>query len=146
MIIIIIFFFKDILTNNLISQNKISQDFKDTYTNYIKKNNFIIRKFPTLKEFEMIYAKFKELGLLPKVKNYHKGKNIRISNNFTKYNLFSNKNYNNWEEKGEEKSVMSEYYLSTLKKKIKEENKKNDYQSKNFYSLKDIKKCPNIYY
>ena len=140
------FYFKDILTNNLISQKKISQDFKNTYKNSIKRNNFKIRKYPTLKQFELIYEKIKEMGLLPKAKSYYKGKKIRISNNFTGNSLFENKIYNEWEEKGGEKSIMSEYYLSTLKKKIKEENKKNDYLSKNFYTMKDIRKCPNIYY
>ena len=48
--------------------------------------------------------------------------------------------------KSGEINVKNEYYLMALERKIKNDNKKNELFSKNFCSLKQISKYPNIYY
>ena len=143
------YYFNDIITNNFASNNKRS-NFKNIYKNYFgDKNKFKIKKFPTLKEFEIIYEKTKESGMLPKNKMIFRTNKYRAFSDFSG-NHFYDKTYdlgNIWEEKkGGEINIKAEYYLMALKRKIKNDNKKNELLSKNFCSLKQISKYPNIYY
>ena len=87
--------------------------------------------------------------MLPKNKMIFRGNKYRAFSDFS-VNNFYDKTYdlgNVWEEKKSgEINVKNEYYLMALERKIKNENKKNELLSKNFCSLKQISKYPNIYY
>ena len=131
----------DIISNNNVENNK-RNSFKKIYKNFFGyKNKYKIKKFPTLKEFEFIYEKIKEMGISPRNKMFFKGNKHRA------FSDFSDAIKNLWEEKKNgESRIKDKYYLTTLKKKIQNEIKKNELLSKNFCTLKQIVKCPNIYY
>ena len=119
--------FNDILTNNFVSNNKRSS-FKNIYKNYSgDKNKFKIRKLLSLKEFEIIYEKTKEIGILPRNKMIFRGNKYRAFSDFSGNNFYD-KTYdlgNIWEEKKSgEINVKNEYYLRALKRKIKNDNER----------------------
>ena len=112
-----------------------------------EKKKYNIRKFLTLKEFENIYEKMKKMGLLPKSKNFFQGNKFRAFSSFYSNNLFNNKEINEWAERIEgEVKVNNEPFIMQLKKRIKEENRKNKILDKNSCTMKQIIKCSNIYY
>ena len=137
----------DIFSYSLIEQKQLNYNFRKTYNNYFGNKKYKIKKFPSLKEFENIYEKIKDLGLLPKTKMFFRGNKYRAFSNFSGNNSYQNKIYNEWEEKkNQEIKIKSEYYYMNLKKKIKEENKQKKNIFKNLTTMKEIVKCPNIYY
>ena len=140
------FYIKDFLSTTLIPQkylNNINNNIKSIFG----KKKFKIKKFHTLKEFENIYEKIKLIGLLPKNKNFFHGDKFKAFSNFSVTNFPYNKKSNEWAENKEDESRLKQgYYILSLKKKINEENKKFKKLSKNFRSLKEVIKSPNIYY
>ena len=141
------FSMNDIFSYNLIEQKQLNYNFRKTYNNYFGNKKYKIKKFPSLKEFENIYEKIKDLGLLPKTKMFFRGNKYRAFSNFSGNNSYQNKIFNEWEEKkNQEIKIKSEYFYMNLKKKIKEENKQKKNIFKNLTTMKEIVKCPNIYY
>ena len=142
------FLIKHISNNYVPIKNK--NKFMKLYNFFLgEKIKYKIKKFPSLQEFENIYEKTKEMGMLPKNKMFLKGNKYRAFSDFSTNNFLIKVNNNKdiWEEnKIDDYRLKSEYFYTILKKKINEENKKNERLSKNFCTLKQIVKCPNLYY
>ena len=119
----------------------------DNFKNIFGRQKVKIRKYLTLKQFEKIYEKIKKIGTIPKNKNFFHGNKYRSFSNFSGSDIFQNKEINEWAEKIEDETkIKNEYFIEHLKKKIKEENKKNKILSKNLCTMKQIIKSYNIYY